>query len=70
MTVTAIPRFATARAASSPSRPPPITTARRAPFARPRMVRTSWRVRNGVARSIPSIGGSNAREPVASTSES
>ena len=45
--MTAIPRLATARAASSPSSPPPITTARRAPFARPRIVRTSWRVRNG-----------------------
>ena len=69
-TVTAIPRLATARAASSPSSPPPITTARRAPFVRPRIVRTSWRVRNAIARSMPSIGGSRAREPVASTSAS
>ena len=40
-TVTAMPRLATARAASSPSSPPPITTARRAPWVRPRIVRTS-----------------------------
>ena len=68
------PKFCRPRAASSPSRPPPITAARLlCPARRPAMPRQSSRVRktktpglqlpSGIVQ--PSIGGMKGRLPVA-----
>ncbi len=77
-TCTDNPRRARPRAASMPSRPPPRTTTSRAVPAPARICRQSASVRNVAApssrvsssRHSPSIGGTTARLPTASTSAS
>ncbi|MGC3996124.1 MAG: hypothetical protein QM767_00720 [Anaeromyxobacter sp.] len=77
-TCTSSPCSRRPRAASSPSRPPPITAATFAVLARAVMARQSSRVRNTntpsrsapAASRAPAMGGTKGLDPVAMTSRS